>query len=226
MQIWSGHLPPDKRSCLVFKPPGIFFFFQDLVKAQGKLVPPPDPPQFRSHRTVLQTSANPLISSFISLSLSLQLVQESTYGEMRGTRGRRLLSRLDDVRICAYMDFLKHTFQIRFSCTPPRIPRREKKKEHMIATRPPLPFTSLNPSASNCMSKTGHFTAFYLPPFITLRVATVFSPLPYCDYSRSEVHREDKRCFCHWLPQGQAYWSIWPNCANSSVMRMELLSRH
>lgn len=77
----------------------------------------------------------PLIhsSQVLSLSLSLQLVQESAYGEMWGTRGRRLLSRLDDVRICAYMDFLKHTFQIRFSCAPPRIPRREKKIEHMIA---------------------------------------------------------------------------------------------
>lgn len=43
-----------------------------------------------------------------------------------------LWGRHDDVRIYAYMDFFKHTFQIRFPHPPPSIPRSEEEKKNMI----------------------------------------------------------------------------------------------
>lgn len=74
--------------------------------------------------------SRPLIHSSLHFYLSLSVIV-STRKHIRrdvGEEGTGLLSRRDDVRIYAYMDFFKYTFQIRFSHPPSlRAPRREEK---------------------------------------------------------------------------------------------------
>lgn len=76
-----------------------------------------------------------LIHSSPDCSLSLSLIVSTRERIWTDVGGGGLFNRLSDVRIYAYMDFFKYTFQIRFSHSPLRAPRREREKEkkkHMI----------------------------------------------------------------------------------------------
>lgn len=85
----------------------------------------------------------PLIHSSPDFFLSLSLIVSTRERIWRDAEGRGLFNRLDDVRIYAYMDFFKHTFQIRFSHSPLRAPRREREKHtHDQRVWKRFPFTS------------------------------------------------------------------------------------
>lgn len=199
MQIWSGH--------------AVFYVFSSFSRKTTCTVT-------RFLTCFHRTNPRPLLSltpigSFYSL--SVQWALESTYAEMLGDEE-------DDVRIRAHMDFIEHTFPVRFSGAPPGIPwcggeNQNKTHDRRHSTRSPPSFSpSVNLPGCGCMKGISQRFIGYRS---LLGAAAMLLPLPYCDNSRSDVYREEERWFCHWLPRGQPHWSIWPNCANPCVRRME-----
>lgn len=208
-RVWSGQCRSEVDTR----------YFRFFPTSQGKQhVPSPDSHLFPSHKP--PPSVKPHTHGFILLSECAVSTRKHICRDVDGDEE-------DDVRIRAHMDFIEHTFPVRFSAAPPGIPwcggeNQNKTHDRRHSTRSPPSFSpSVNLPGCGCMKG-------ILQRFIGYRsllgAAAMLLPLPYCDNSRSDVYREEERWFCHWLPRGQPHWSIWPNCANPCVRRMEPLT--